>query len=324
MLNKTGLRIQALQVTFPQAQEGSLAPVRDLSLEVPHGRTTGLVGESGSGKSLTALAILGLVSPPGRTQGSIQYDGRELLGLDAKALEQVRGAQIAMVFQDPAAALNPVLTIGEQLLETIRLHKGLDAQNARRQVIAVMRQVDLPEPETLLRQYPHQLSGGMKQRVLIAMALVCDPSLLILDEPTTALDVTVQAQILDLVELIQRERHLSILLISHDLSVVAEVSDEISIIYAGRVVETAPTAELLNSPKHPYTRGLLNSIPTLSDFKQPLETIPGFPPDPAELPSGCPFHPRCPRKMATCPNTDPDLTRSDGRDCACWNPVPRP
>lgn len=316
--------LKDVRVEFPRSGQAVIAPVRAVSLSTLPGRTLGLVGESGSGKSLTAQAILGLVPYPGRVLGSILFQGRELVGLEEKEYERLRGAGISIVFQDPATALNPVLTIGEQLIETIRYHKGGAPQEAREAALRSLRQVDLSDPEARLRAYPHQLSGGMKQRVLIAMALACDPSLLILDEPTTALDVTVQAQILDLIELIQSSNQCSILLISHDLAVVSEVADDISIIYAGRIVEHARTSELLSHPRHPYTRGLLNSIPALGRHKCPLLGIPGSPPDPAELPAGCPFHPRCPRAQAICEKEDPPLTVATVAAHACWDPEPGP
>jgi oligopeptide/dipeptide ABC transporter ATP-binding protein len=317
------LAAKALSVEFPRLGNAPVSPVRDVSFAIEPGRTLGLVGESGSGKSLTALSLLGLVPYPGRLSGSIRFQGRELVGLAEKEYERLRGAGLSIVFQDPSTSLNPVLSIGEQLLETIRQHQGLDPKAAKDQALSALRRVELPDPEKRLRSYPHQLSGGMKQRVLIAMALACDPAFLILDEPTTALDVTVQAQILDLIELIQDSKKTAIILISHDLAVVSEVADEISIIYAGRVVENAPTTEILSRPRHPYTTGLLGSIPALGKFKQPLQSIPGFPPDPAELPSGCPFHPRCPRALDKCRATDPPLTREGNGAYACWNPEPR-
>lgn len=318
------LSLKEVRVEFPRSGQAATAPVREISMEAFPGRTLGLVGESGSGKSLTALAILGLVPYPGRTLGSIRFQGRELVGLAEKDYERVRGAGIAIVFQDPATALNPVLSIGEQLIETICQHKALNPALAREAALRSLRQVDLPDPEARLHAYPHQLSGGMKQRVLIAMALACEPSFLILDEPTTALDVTVQAQILDLIELIQSSNQSSILLISHDLAVVSEVADDISIIYAGRVVEFAQTPEILMHPRHPYTSGLLNSIPGLGRRKCRLQGIIGSPPDPAELPEGCPFHPRCPRAREICAHEDPPLSVIENGYYACWNPEPKP
>jgi peptide/nickel transport system ATP-binding protein len=317
------LSIRDLQVSFSKADGGRVTPVRSLDLELPAGKTLGLVGESGSGKSLSALAVMGMVPWPGRIlSGSIRFQGRDLVGLDDRAYQGLRGSNLAIVFQDPSTALNPVLTIGEQLSETLRLHRDLGPQEARQAALEALQRVQITSPGKRLDSYPHQLSGGMKQRVLIAMALACGPACLILDEPTTALDVTVQAQLLDLIELIQNSNQTSILLISHDLAVVSEISDEISIIYAGRIVETAPTAKLLSNPRHPYTRGLLDSIPGLEGFKQPLKTIQGFPPDPADLPSGCPFHPRCFRAQSQCRNQDPETTSVNGHAFACWNPIP--
>jgi peptide/nickel transport system ATP-binding protein len=323
MRDSSLLSIRDLQVSFPKADGSRVTPVRSLDLELPAGKTLGLVGESGSGKSLSALAVMGMVPWPGRiVSGSIRFQGRDLVGLDDTAYQSLRGSNLAIVFQDPSTALNPVLTIGEQLSETLRLHRNLGPQEARQAALEALQRVQIASPGKRLDSYPHQLSGGMKQRVLIAMALACGPACLILDEPTTALDVTVQAQLLDLIEFIQNSNQTSILLISHDLAVVSEISDEISIIYAGRIVETAPTAGLLSNPRHPYTRGLLDSIPGLEGFKQPLKTIQGFPPDPADLPSGCPFHPRCFRAQSQCRNQDPETTSSNGHAFACWNPIP--
>lgn len=315
------LSIRDLQVAFPKPGGGQVPAVRGLSLDLERGKTLGLVGESGSGKSLTALAVLGLVPYPGRIAGgSIRIKGRELVGLSDAEYQNVRGSEVAVVFQDPSTSLNPVLTIGEQLVETLLRHKSISRQDAQNQAVEALRRVQIPSPEKRLEDYPHQLSGGMKQRVLIAIALSCDPACLILDEPTTALDVTVQAQLLDLIELIQNSKQTSILLISHDLAVVSEISDDIAVIYAGRIVEKAPTAQLLSRPRHPYTRGLLDSIPSLEGFKQHLHTLTGFPPNPADLPSGCPFHPRCPNAQEICWASEPALTQEGKSLFACRYP----
>lgn len=309
------LNLREVSVSFSGSQV-----VRRISLETRRSQTVGLVGESGSGKTMTALSMLGLVPFPGQVTGSIQYRGQELVGLDDKAYEKIRGAGVAIVFQDPSQALNPVLTIGEQLLETIQIHRELPPKEARNLALAALGELDISSPEQRLESYPHQLSGGMKQRVLLAMALICEPDCLILDEPTTALDVTVQAQMLDLVERIQNLKHLSIILISHDLGIVSEISDEVNIMYAGQIVERGKTAELLHRPRHPYTKGLLNSIPQLGCRKQTLPAIPGFPPNPSAMPSGCAFHPRCSRATAQCKTADPELVVHGSRSFACWNP----
>jgi oligopeptide/dipeptide ABC transporter ATP-binding protein len=309
------LSFREVSISFSRTQV-----VRRASLETHLAKTVGLVGESGSGKTMTALSALGLVPFPGQVTGSIIYHGQELIGLEEKAFEKIRGAGIAIVFQDPSQALNPVLTIGEQLMETIEIHRDLTPKEARNLALASLAELDISSPDKRLESYPHQLSGGMKQRVLLAMALACEPDCMILDEPTTALDVTVQAQMLDLIERIQNFKRLSIILISHDLGIVSEISDDINIMYAGRIVERGSTSDLLSHARHPYTLGLLNSIPRLGQRKQALPSIPGFPPNPADLPSGCAFHPRCPRALERCRATDPELVLTGSHAFACWNP----
>ncbi len=322
MTDSMTLRAENLRVKFPGADGKSLVVVRAVNLAVAPGRTLGLVGESGSGKSMTALAVLGLVPYPGEVSGSVQFRGRELLGLSEREWEEIRGGKIAVVFQDPSTSLNPVMSIESQMVETIQKHRNLGRQEAAEAALKALQRVDIPRPQERLRDFPHQFSGGMKQRVLVAMALACEPECLLLDEPTTALDVTVQAQFLDLVELIQSVNAMSIILISHDLAVVSEISDEIAIIYAGRIVEYADTSRILKSPRHPYTRGLLDSIPPLTHDKKPLAAIKGFPPNPGDLPGGCPFHPRCPRVGARCRSEDPPDTVRGGGRFACWHPEP--
>jgi oligopeptide/dipeptide ABC transporter ATP-binding protein len=282
----------------------------------------GLVGESGSGKSLTALSIMGMVPSPGKISGSICLKNQELVGLPESAFQDIRGSKVAIVFQDPATSLNPVLSIGEQLIETLLQHrKQLTSETARAAAIESLKKVDIPAPEKRLQNYPHELSGGMKQRVLIAMALSCNPEILILDEPTTALDVTVQAQILDLIELIQRLNNTSILLISHDLSIVSEVSDYVSVMYSGYLVESGFTSQIINHPKHPYTFGLIKSIPQLNSPKSRLFNISGYQPNPAERPAGCPFHPRCPNRLQVCSEKNPGVTLLPDQSFACWHPM---
>jgi oligopeptide/dipeptide ABC transporter ATP-binding protein len=316
------LSVKDLVVAFPGVREEGVKVVRGCSFNVGRGRTLGIVGESGCGKSMTALSILGLVPIPGIIKGSIEYQGRELIGLPEQEYEMIRGAEISIVFQDPATALNPVFNLEQQLVETILRHKNIGPREARDMAIESLKQVDIPDPQKRIKDYPHQLSGGMKQRVLIAMALSCDPSCLILDEPTTALDVTVQAQILDLIELIQRSNSMSIILISHDLGIVSEISDEIAVMYAGRIVETTCPSEIINSHRHPYTKGLIESIPRIGSKKKKLKTISGFPPDPQEMPSGCPFHPRCSQRLEKCAKLTPPMELGDNNTgYECWNPV---
>jgi len=328
------LVLDKLSVTFPGISR-DLQVVREVSITVEAGRTLGLVGESGSGKSMTALAILGLVPPPGRIHGSLRFQGQELSGLSEEAYRQIRGGAISIVFQDPATALNPVLTIEDQIVETIMLHKRVPSRLAREMAVDRLRQVDIPSPEKRIKDFPHQFSGGMKQRIMIAMALACEPACLILDEPTTALDVTVQAQILDLVERIQDANNTAIILISHDLGIISEIAHEVAVMYAGEIVERAEIADLLRHPRHPYTRGLLESIPKLGHAKSRLQAISGLPPNPADPPQGCRFHPRCRRRTDRCsrqiPTLDCDLhdpiaSRSAPvpHTSACWNPEPEP
>jgi len=265
----------------------------------------GLVGESGCGKSMTALSIMRLIAPPGKIAGGeIIFDGRNLLTLSNREMRAVRGDDIAMIFQDPMTSLNPVFTVGEQIAEALRLHRRLSRKDARRAAVEAMREVSIPDPEMRADDYPHQLSGGMRQRVMIAMALACDPKLLIADEPTTALDVTIQAQILELLDNLRKTRELAVLLITHDLGVVAEVADRVAVMYTGKIVEESPVAELFASPKHPYTEGLLRSVPklTMKDVarSERLQTIEGMVPKPTALPPGCHFEPRCPYRMPRC------------------------
>jgi oligopeptide/dipeptide ABC transporter ATP-binding protein len=279
--------------------------VDGVSFHLDKGELLGLVGESGCGKSITALSVMHLISPPGRIAGGeINFDGRNLLELSDREMRAIRGDDIAMIFQDPMTSLNPVYTVGEQIAEALRLHRKLSRKAAREAAIRAMHEVAIPDPARRIHDYPHQLSGGMRQRVMIAMALACDPKLLIADEPTTALDVTIQAQILELLNELRKHRDLAVLLITHDLGVVAEVADRVAVMYTGRVVEESPVKELFARPKHPYTEGLLRSVPklTLEDVSktQRLETIEGVVPSPTDLPPGCHFAPRCYHRMPRC------------------------
>ena len=284
---------------------GRLIPaVNDVSFDIEPGETLGLVGESGSGKSVSALSILRLVQPPGRiTAGSIVFRGRDLLTLSDAEMRRVRGAEISLIFQEPMTALNPVFTVGDQIAEALLVHGRASRAAARRRAIELLQTVKLPDPERRARDYPHQLSGGMRQRVLIAIALACQPALLIADEPTTALDVTIQAEILDLLREMKARFHLSLLLITHDLGVVAETADRVAVMYAGRIVEEAPVREIFRAPTHPYTRGLLASIPGLTPGTR-LRAIEGTVPDLGALPKGCAFGPRCPDHFDLC-DTEP-------------------
>ena len=279
--------------------------VNDVSFYLDRGELVGLVGESGCGKSITALSIMRLIAPPGKiVAGEIIFDGKNLLKLSYTEMRAIRGDDIAMIFQDPMTSLNPVFTVGEQIAEALRLHRKLSRKAAREAAIAAMREVAIPDPARRVDDYPHQLSGGMRQRVMIAMALACDPKLLIADEPTTALDVTIQAQILELLNGLRKTRDLAVLLITHDLGVVAEVADRVAVKYTGKIVEESPVDELFARPKHPYTEGLLRSVPklTANDVirKERLATIEGTVPSPTDLPPGCHFAPRCPYRMPRC------------------------
>jgi len=284
------------------------AAVIDVSFHVAAGETLCLVGESGSGKSLTALSIMGLVQPPGRIEGGrVVFKGRELRELPEREMQKIRGAEIALIFQEPMTALNPVFTIGSQIEETLLVHGRATRRTARQKAIDLLDAVSVPEPHQRVRDYPHQLSGGLRQRALIAMSLACDPSLVIADEPTTALDVTIQAEILDLLRSLQKKMGLALLLITHDLGVVAEMADRVAVMYAGRIVEEAPVMEIFSAPAHPYTQGLLASIPGGAPGTK-LQAIQGTVPPLGELPPGCSFTPRCPRRFEPCPKAHPGTT----------------
>ena len=295
--------------------------VDGVSFDVAPGETLGIVGESGSGKSVTCLSILGLVpSPPAFfPAGEVHFEGKNLLAATESEMEQVRGDRIAMIFQDPMTSLNPYLTVERQLTEVLETHRKIGHVEARNQSIEMLRKVGIPSPEKRIDQYPHEYSGGMRQRVMIAMALLCKPRLLIADEPTTALDVTIQAQILDLIRELKRDLNMSVVLITHDLGVVAGTTDRLAVMYAGRIVEQGTTEEVFENPKHPYTRGLLQSVPRLDQQNEQLQAIPGLPPDLSALPTGCPFRPRCELATDRCSSEYPDVvTFSPGRWAACW------
>jgi peptide/nickel transport system ATP-binding protein len=288
------LSVENLTVAFG----GGQVAVDGVSFELAAGETLGIVGESGSGKSLTALSMLGLA--PGQVSGRVRYAGRDLLSLPESALRTVRGADIAIIFQEPMTALNPVFTVGRQIAETLRVHRGLSAAQARAASLALLQRVGIADPEARLDRYPHELSGGMRQRVMIAIALACGPKLLIADEPTTALDVTIQAQILALLRELQAGTGMALVLITHDLGVVAQMVDRLLVMYGGRIVEEGPVEAVFDSPAHPYTRLLLESIPSLDQERERLAVIPGAVPPLAEMPQGCRFHPRCPQAGDDC------------------------
>jgi peptide/nickel transport system ATP-binding protein len=313
------LSLRDVRVTF-RTPDGPITPVDGVSFDIARGETLALVGESGCGKSLTALTLLRLIDAPGRIEpGSrILFEGRDVLTLPDRELRAIRGRQAAMIFQEPMTALNPVYSAGEQIAEVVRTHTGASRSEAWTKAVAMLGAVGIPSPEIRAKQYPHQLSGGMRQRVMIAMALVLDPSLLIADEPTTALDVTIQAQILDLLRDAQRARGASMLLITHDLGVVAESAQRVAVMYAGQIVEEAPVASLFASPQHPYTQGLLAAMPRAGTRQERLTTIPGTVPPPGAWPKGCRFADRCPHAWSRCTTEAPALHQlGDGRSARC-------
>ncbi len=300
------LEVKGLTVHF-FTEEGVVRAVENVSFEINPGEILGLVGESGCGKSVTGLSLLRLIpAPPGRVRsGDILLDGQSLLRLDEKEMEKVRGNDIAMIFQEPMTSLNPVFTIGDQIMEAIILHQGLHKIEARRKAVEMLDRVRIPSPEKRIDSYPHQLSGGMRQRAMIAMALSCQPKLLIADEPTTALDVTIQAEVLHLIKEIQREMGMSVILITHDLGVISEIADRVAVMYAGRIFEYGPIEAIFNRMRNPYTYGLMRSIPQLTEKRDRLYAIPGQVPDPMHLPVGCKFHPRCHMMIEDCKKGEP-------------------
>ncbi len=308
------LEVKNLQTSF-FTDRGEVKAVDNVSFDLYKGKTVGIVGESGCGKSVTSLSIMRLIpSPPGKiVGGEILYKGQNLLNLNMEQMRKIRGNEISMIFQEPMTSLNPVFTVGNQLIEAIRLHQDLSKKAALDKAVEMLKLVGIPAPDKRVNDYPHQLSGGMRQRVMIAMALSCNPNILIADEPTTALDVTIQAQILDLLRDLQQKMGMSIMLITHDLGVVAEMADEVVVMYAGKVAERGPVNEIFASPKHPYTQGLLNSIPILSKDpsgkvkKKRLEPIPGIVPNLLDLPRGCRFQERCKHVVQACREAEPEL-----------------
>ncbi len=318
------LDVQGLRTSF-YTSEGCVTPVDRVSFQVGIGETVAMVGESGCGKTQTALSVMRLIpSPPGAIEaGTVYFEGQDLLKLSKKEMENVRGNKIGMIFQEPMTSLNPVFTIGMQLCEPLLKHRNLAKSDAEAQAVRLLHLVGIPEPEKRLAAYPHHLSGGMRQRVMIAMALACNPSLLIADEPTTALDVTIQAQILDLLRRLRHELKMAILLITHDLGVVAEMASRVLVMYAGRIVEEADVYQLFSTPSHPYTMGLLASIPRLDERPERLHQIAGTVPNLLELPKGCRFAPRCAYAQEKCFIQEPELTPTSepGRRVACWYPL---
>jgi len=310
------LEVKDLRTHF-RTRAGLVKAVDGVSFHLDRGELLGLVGESGCGKSITALSIMRLIAPPGKIAGGeIKFDDKNLLQLSEQEMREIRGDDIAMIFQDPMTSLNPVYTVGEQIAEALRLHRKLPRKAAREAAIEAMREVAIPDPARRIDDYPHQLSGGMRQRVMIAMALACNPRLLIADEPTTALDVTIQAQILELLNDLRKHRELAVLLITHDLGVVAEVADRVAVMYTGKIVEQSEVGEVFRRPRHPYTEGLLRSVPKLTAAQvtktERLETIEGVVPNPTQLPPGCHFAPRCPHLMPRCTEGEIPLYELEG------------
>ncbi len=316
------LEVKNLKVYF-YTEEGVVPAVDGINFELAPGETLGIVGESGCGKSQTSLAIMGLIPSPGKVSGEgIFFKGSNLLKKSEKEMRAIRGNEISMIFQEPMTSLNPVFTIGDQIMEAIILHQKVSKQEARKKAEEMLRLVGIPSPDKRLDEYPHQLSGGMRQRVMIAMALSCNPSLLIADEPTTALDVTIQAQILDLMRSLKEDIGMSIMLITHDMGVIAEMADNVVVMYAGKVVEKAPVQAIFEKPLHPYTQGLLGSIPKLHQVTERLEAIPGTVPNPTQMPMGCRFNPRCEYAKEICREQEPPIEEFEaGHQAACWKLV---
>ncbi|MBM4325011.1 MAG: ABC transporter ATP-binding protein [Deltaproteobacteria bacterium] len=322
MMKNPLLEIRSLTTWF-FTEDGVVRAVEDVSLEIFPGEIVSIVGESGCGKSVTGLSLLRLIPiPPGKIlKGELLFEGRDLLGLEEREMEKVRGNDISMIFQEPMTSLNPVFTIGNQIIEALQLHQNLDKKEARAKAIEILDRVRIPSPEVRIDSYPHQLSGGMRQRAMIAMALSCQPRLLIADEPTTALDVTIQAQVLRLLKEIQREMGMAVMLITHDLGVVSEIADRVAVMYAGRIVESGPIEAIFGGMRHPYTRGLLESIPHLDEKRKRLNAIPGQVPNPMSLPGGCKFHPRCHLMIDDCRKEEPPLFQVNGNHfsrCIRW------
>ncbi|MEM5543914.1 oligopeptide/dipeptide ABC transporter ATP-binding protein [Sulfitobacter sp. AS92] len=314
------LQIDNLSVTF-DGEDGPVHAVNDLSLSIDKGETLGIVGESGSGKSQTAFSVMGLLAPNGRTDGSVRFDGQEILGAKPKVLNKLRAERIAMIFQDPMTSLNPYMRIADQMTEVLTLHKGMSRRDALAESVRMLDAVKIPAAKERIRLFPHEFSGGMRQRVMIAMSLLCKPDLLIADEPTTALDVTVQAQIMGLLGDLQKDFGMATILITHDLGVVAGFCERVLVMYGGRVMEQGPTEPLFAQPTHPYTRGLLAAVPRVDDEDATMKAIPGNPPNMAAPPEGCPFRPRCTYAAEDCRVMPPLAPFAEGRARACHRPI---
>jgi peptide/nickel transport system ATP-binding protein len=312
------LAVEGLRVEFPTRQ-GTLVAVDGVSLVIAPGEVLGIVGESGAGKSLTGAAVIGLIDPPGRIgAGEVRLDGRRIDNLPPEALRRIRGREIGAVFQDPLTSLNPLYTIGRQLVETITTHLDLTQAAAKARALELLGEVGITAPKRRFDHYPHQFSGGMRQRVVIALALAAKPRLIIADEPTTALDVSIQAQIIALLKGLCRDHGTAVMLITHDMGVIAETADRVAVMYAGRIVEVGPVADVIHRPQHPYTRGLMGSIPTIAADREALEQIDGTMPRLTAIPGGCAFHPRCPHVFDRCRRERPELMAAGATRAACW------
>ncbi|MFZ5550368.1 MAG: ABC transporter ATP-binding protein [Pseudomonadota bacterium] len=312
------LEVKHLRVEFP-TRRGTLLALDDVSFSIAPGEILGVVGESGAGKSLTGAAIIGLLEPPGRIAGGeVRLNGQRIDNLPPAGMRRVRGRQIGAIFQDPLTSLNPLYTVGRQLVETIQTHLPLNAAQARERAIDLLRQTGIPAPEARIDQYPHQFSGGMRQRVVIAMALAAEPRLIVADEPTTALDVSIQAQIIALLQRLAREHGASVMLVTHDMGVIAETCDRVAVMYAGRIVEIGPVQQVIHHPAHPYTRGLMGSIPAMDEDRERLAQIDGAMPRLNAIPPGCAFNPRCARVMPRCREQRPELLDAGPTRAACW------
>jgi peptide/nickel transport system ATP-binding protein len=312
------LEVRNLRVEFP-TRHGTLRAVDDLSFEIAPGETLGVVGESGAGKSLTGMAIIGLLDPPGRiAAGEIRLEGERIDNVSRETMRRIRGKRIGAIFQDPLTSLNPLFTIGEQLVETVDAHLHLGARAARRRAIELLAEVGIPAPELRIDQYPHHFSGGMRQRVVIALALAGNPQLIIADEPTTALDVSIQAQIITLLKRLAAEHNTAVMLITHDMGVIAETADRVAVLYAGRLAEIGPVREVIHAPRHPYTRGLMASIPKLGEGRERLAQIDGAMPRLNAIPPGCAYNPRCPERFARCALERPSPIAAGSNFAACW------
>ncbi len=312
------LAVERLRVEFP-TRRGTLVAVHDLSFDIAPGEVLGVVGESGAGKSITGAAIIGLIDPPGRiAAGEIRLAGRRIDNLPYAEMRRVRGREIGAIFQDPLTSLNPLYTVGRQLTETIRTHLDMSEAAAQDRAIGLLEEVGIPAAARRIDHYPHQFSGGMRQRVVIALALAAKPRLIVADEPTTALDVSIQSQIIELLKRLCREHGTAVMLVTHDMGVIAETADRVAVMYAGRIVEIGPVADVIHRPQHPYTVGLMGSIPSIVDEREHLTQIDGSMPRLTALPSGCAFHPRCPRAFARCREARPELLAAGSTRAACW------